>query len=249
MTPALAGRVVVITGASRGIGLVLAEAFARGGASLGLMARDAVALKEVAGRLPAPALPVPCDVSNEDAVRDGFREVAEKFGGVDSLVANAGISPAAHRGHNLSPEVWREVVEVNLTGSFLTAAAAYPYLAESGRGRIVFTSSVMARAPRRGLSAYAASKAGIAGLTRALAVDWAGDGICVNAVAPGFFETGLGAAFREAERLEAQVLARTPLGRFGKDREIADTVGFLAGDASSYLTGHVLAVDGGYGLG
>jgi NAD(P)-dependent dehydrogenase (short-subunit alcohol dehydrogenase family) len=194
-------------------------------------------------------VPVACDVRDAAAVADGFAEVAHRLGGVDSVVVNAGISPAAHRAHNLSVEIWREVIDVNLTGAFITAHAAHRHLAASGRGRLVLTSSIMARLPRRGLSAYAASKGAIEGLTRALAVDWASDGICVNAIAPGFVDAGLGVAFMQSDRLTDQVIARTPAGRFGNVAELADSVAFLAGDGSRYITGHVLAMDGGYGLG
>jgi NAD(P)-dependent dehydrogenase (short-subunit alcohol dehydrogenase family) len=248
----VAGRVVVITGASRGVGRALAEAFAHEGAHLGLLARDAVALASLTGDLASDGCDVlcaPCDVSNPSTLTAAFRHVVDHFGQVDSVIVNAGVSPAAHRAHNLPIEAWNEVLRVNLTGGFVTARAAYPHLARSQRGRLVFTSSVMARSPRRGLSAYAASKAGLEGLTRALAADWAADGICVNAVAPGFFETGLGSAFHTSPRLRDQVEGRTPLGRFGMPRELASAFLFLAGDASGYVTGHVMSVDGGYGLG
>jgi NAD(P)-dependent dehydrogenase (short-subunit alcohol dehydrogenase family) len=242
-------RTIVLTGASRGIGAALARSFAQAGAQLGLLARNEAALEELAARLPSAAVLVACDVRDADAVADGFDQVTERFGGVDSVVVNAGISPATHRAHNLSLAVWREVIDVNLTGAFTTAHAAHRHLAASGHGRLVLTSSVMARLPRRGLSAYVASKGAIEGLTRALAIDWAPDGICVNAVAPGFFDTGLGTAFAESGRLREQVMSRTPLGRFGNAPELTLATAFLAGDASSYLTGQVLAVDGGYGLG
>jgi NAD(P)-dependent dehydrogenase (short-subunit alcohol dehydrogenase family) len=249
MTDGIAARVVVITGASKGIGSELARFIAHRGARLGLLARSEAALKDLASQLPTEALPVACDVSDETAVADGFKAVADRFGGIDSVIANVGISPAAHRGHNLPLEIWQEVLDVNLTGTFLTARAAYPYLATSGRGRLVLTSSVMAAAPRRGLAAYAASKAGIEGLTRALATDWASAGITVNAIAAGFIDAGLGAAFSESDRLRPQVLQRTLAGRFGTADELAAAICYLASDSSSYLTGQVLRVDGGYGLG
>ncbi|HWC84467.1 MAG TPA: SDR family NAD(P)-dependent oxidoreductase [Pseudonocardiaceae bacterium] len=245
----LTGRVVVVTGASRGIGRVLARSFGAAGASLGLLARNATAIKELAAELPGPCVPVSCDVSDADAVAEAFAAIAGELGAVDSVVANAGIAPESHRAHQLSVATWRQVLEVNLTGTFLTAQAAHPYLAASRRGRLVLTSSVMARLPRRGLSAYAASKAGIEGLARALAADWAGDRICVNAVAPGFVDSGLGNAFLANERLHAQVTGRTAAGRFGYTDELAATTGFLASDAAGYLTGQTVAVDGGYGLG
>jgi len=245
----LAGRVVVVTGASRGLGQVLAEVFAAQGARLGLLARDVEALDVLAKRLDTVAVPIRCDVADPAEVTAAMDRVAVALGGLDSLVVNAGISPGAHRAHNTPLGLWRQVLDVNLTGAFLAAQAAHPHLAASGRGRVVLTSSVMARLPRAGLCAYAASKSGIEGLARALSADWAGDRICVNAVAPGFYDTGLGAAFAGSDRLRDQVVSRVPLARFGEAGELAAAVAFLAADASSYLTGHVLAVDGGYGIG
>ncbi|HEY1570317.1 MAG TPA: SDR family NAD(P)-dependent oxidoreductase [Pseudonocardiaceae bacterium] len=248
-TQEMVDRVVVITGASRGVGELLAESFSVAGASVGLLARDEAAIKEVAGRLAQPAIAVACDVADEDSVADAFDQLADRLGRIDSVVANAGIATGSGRAHKVDASMWRSIVDVNLTGTFLTARAAYPYLAASGKGRLVLTSSVMATLPRRGVAAYAASKAGIEGLARALAADWATDGITVNAVAPGFLDVGMGNAFHESERLREQVSARTPTGRFGGAAELADVVRFLAGESSSYVTGQVLAVDGGYGLG
>jgi len=243
------GRVVVITGASRGLGQVLAQQFSAAGASVGLIARDGVAVKQLAATLPGRAAAVACDVSDEDEVAAAFAHIADTLDGVDTVVANAGIAAESGRGHKLSLDSWRAILDVNLTGSFLTARAAYPYLAASKQGRLVLTSSVMARLPRRGIAAYAASKAGIEGLTRALAVDWARDGISVNAVAPGFFGAGLGTAFAASDRLAEEVSSRIPLDRFGAPEELARTVRFLVSPASGYVTGQVIAVDGGYGLG
>ncbi|HKN96165.1 MAG TPA: SDR family NAD(P)-dependent oxidoreductase [Pseudonocardiaceae bacterium] len=248
-TQDMVDRVVVITGASRGIGELLAESFSAAGASLGLLARDEAAIKELADRVAEPAVAVACDVSDEDSVTGAFAQLADRLGRIDSVVANAGIAPSSGRAHTVDPDTWRSIVDVNLTGTFLTARAAYPYLAASGWGRLVLTSSVMATLPRRGVAAYAASKAGIEGLARALAADWAGDGITVNAVAPGFFDVGMGTAFHESERLRQQVSSRTPLARFGGAAELAGVVQFLAGESSGYVTGQVLAVNGGYGLG
>lgn len=244
------GRTIVITGASRGLGRALAETFAGQGVRLGLVARSAADLDAVAEQLTGKGAEVAsaaCDVTDPDGVRVAFARIAERHGGIDSVIVNAGISPMAKRAHNLPLGVWQDVLRVNLTGSFVTALAAYPHLARSGRGRLVFTTSVMAAVPRPGLSAYTASKAGIEGLTRALAVDWAADGILVNAVAPGFIDAGLGTAFAESPRLRAQVTQRALLGRFGGAAELAEAYVFLAGDACGYVTGQVLRVDGGYG--
>jgi NAD(P)-dependent dehydrogenase (short-subunit alcohol dehydrogenase family) len=248
----LGDRVVVITGASRGVGRALAETFAGMGARLGLVARSAEHLTAVADELSAAGADVmaaPCDITDVAELGTAFERVSQRFGRVDSVIVNAGISPAAHRAHNVTLAMWNDVLRVNLTGGFVTAQAAYPHLARSGRGRLVFTTSVMACAPRRGLSAYTASKAGLEGLTRALAADWAGDAILVNAVSPGFFDTGLGTAFEESARLREQVVGRTVLARFGRAAELAQPYAFLAGDSCGYLTGQVLHVDGGYGLG
>lgn len=246
------GRTVVITGASRGVGRALAETFAGHGARLGLLARgvaDLEALQEQLAGKGAEVVARACDVSDLGQVQAAFAQIADRLGGIDSVVVNAGISPVAKRAQNLPLDAWHDVLRVNLTGSFVTALAAHPHLARSGRGRLVFTTSVMAAAPRRGLSAYAASKAGIEGLTRALAADWAGDGILVNAVAPGFIAAGLGTAFAASPRLTDEVTSRTLLGRFGDPAELAAAYVFLAGDTCAYLTGQVLHVDGGYGRG
>jgi NAD(P)-dependent dehydrogenase (short-subunit alcohol dehydrogenase family) len=242
-------RVVVVTGASRGVGAELARDFAEHGAKLGLVARDPDALARLAAELPGMPLPLACDVRDEAALDAAFRKVAEHFGGIHSVVANAGVALDSGRAHKVQLDTWLDTLESNLTGPFLTARAAYAHLAASGRGRLVLTSSVMAKQPRPGLSPYAASKAGVEGLTRALAADWARDGICVNAVAPGFFAMGMGAAFQSQDRLKSQVVARTTLGRFGEPDDIAGVVRFLASDAAGYVNGQVLSVDGGYGLG
>jgi len=244
----VAGRTVVITGASRGLGRVLAEAFAKEGARLGLLSRDGDALAALAAALPTETLAVPCDVSAFDDVEAAFERVAGRFGGVDSVVANAGVTLDNRRAQNLPVDTWRQTLEINLTGTFLTARAAHRYLAQSRAGRMVLISSVMARVPRHGISAYTASKAGVEGLARALAVDWATDAITVNAVAPGFFNTGMGEVVQRSERYLEQVLVRTPVSRLGDGQELASAVLFLAGESSSYITGHTLAIDGGYGL-
>lgn len=244
----ITGRTVVVTGASRGLGQALAESFAKEGARLGLLARDGAALADLAAALPAETVAVTCDVSEPDAVAAAFARVADRFGGIDSVVANAGVSLENRRAQNLPVDTWRQVLDTNLTGTYLTARAAHEYLAKSRSGRMVLVSSVMARVPRHGVSAYAASKAGVEGLTRALAVDWATDGIAVNAVAPGFFKAGMGEVVERNERFREQVLVRTPAARLGDVPELASAVLFLAGEAAGYLTGHTLAVDGGYGL-
>ncbi|WP_435119133.1 SDR family NAD(P)-dependent oxidoreductase [Amycolatopsis thermoflava] len=245
----LEDRVVVITGASRGIGAELARDFAEHGAELGLLARDQDALARLTSELPGRPLPLACDVRDEVALDVAFRKIAERFGEIHSVVANAGVALESRRAHNVELKTWLDTLDANLTGSFLTARAAFPHLSATRRGRLVLTSSVMAKHPRPGLSPYVASKAGVEGLTRALATDWAREGVCVNAVSPGFFRMGLGAPFESQERLKSQVESRITLGHCGEPEDIAGVVRFLASDAARYINGQVVAVDGGYGLG
>lgn len=242
------GRVVAITGASRGIGRALASEFAGRGAKVAMFARDESLLKEAAADLAGEILAIGCDVTDADALADGFQQVSNRWGHVDSVIANAGVSLETRRVQNVSEQAWRATVEVNLTGAFLTARAAYPHFAGSAGARLVFVSSVMARVPRHGIGAYAASKAGLEGLTRAVSADWAADGICVNAVAPGFISAGMGTILDESPRLREGAVSRTLVGRLGTVSELAHAVLFLAGDGSGFITGHVLSVDGGYGL-
>ncbi|MGH9004160.1 MAG: SDR family NAD(P)-dependent oxidoreductase [Acidimicrobiia bacterium] len=237
----VAGKRVVITGAGRGLGTLVAHAFSRGGASVALVARTERDLKAVAGALPGPSLVLSGDVTDEDfneAVADAA--VAE-WGGVDVWICNAGISPIVAGPRKTGASVWRQVLEVNLTGAFLGARAAARVMGDGGR--LIFTGSVLGERPRRGLAAYSASKAGLVGLAKALALDLAPQGITVNVVAPGMIETDMTGALPEKTR-EALV-GRIPLGRLGAPEDVAAAVCFLVSDEAAYITGQVLAVNGG----
>lgn len=241
------GRVVVITGASRGLGRAFAQSFAEQGASLGLLARDEGALDEVAAEVPTEAIGVACDITNEQQVATAFRNVAERFGGIDVVVANAGGQLAAQHAEHLPVEQWRRTVELNLTGAYLTARSAHRYLSESHAARMIFVSSGAAKVPLPRMCAYAAAKAGVEGLLRALCVEWARDGICVNAVAPGLIDTS---GSREVpEKIKEAILHKTTLGHPGHMPDVMDAVMYLARRESGYITGQTLSVDGGYGLG
>ncbi len=238
------GQRVVITGASRGLGRVLAHAFSQAGASVTLVARTESDLKEIAAELTGPTLVCRGDVTDadfNDAVADAT--VAE-WGGVDTWICNAGISPIVAGPLETDPAIWREVMDVNLTGSFLGARAAARVLGDGGR--LIFTGSVLGERPGKGLSAYSAAKAGLVGLAKALALDLAPDGITVNVVAPGWFDSPLADGWKRNPKLEAAILGHTALERWGTAGDLAGAYLFLASAASAFITGTVLHVDGGY---
>jgi NAD(P)-dependent dehydrogenase (short-subunit alcohol dehydrogenase family) len=238
------GKRVVITGAGRGLGRLLAHAFSQGGALVALVARTETDLKTVANELPGPALVLSGDVTEEafnEAVADAT--VAE-WGGVDVWICNAGISPIVAGPLETDPSVWRDVLEVNLTGAFLGARAAARVMGEGGR--LIFTGSVLGERPRGGLAAYSASKAGLVGLAKGLALDLAPSGITVNVVAPGWFESPLADGWKKNPKLSAGILGHTAQRRWGGPADLPGAYQFLASGAGAFVTGTVLNVDGGY---
>ena len=240
----VSGKRVVITGASRGLGRLLAHAFSQGDARVTLVARTETDLKAVATELPGPSLVCSGEVTDQEfneAVADAT--VAE-WGGVDVWISNAGISPVVGGPRNTDPSVWREVLDVNLTGAFLGARAAVRVMGEGGR--LIFTGSVLGERPRKGLTAYSASKAGLVGLAKGLALDLASAGITVNVVAPGWFDSPLAEPWMQNEKLSNGILDHTAQRRWGNSRDLAGAYQFLASDAASFVTGTVLNVDGGY---
>ena len=210
---AVAGKRVVITGASRGLGPLLAHAFSHAGASVALVARTEKDLKAVAEALPGPSLVLSGDVTDEDfneAVADAT--VAE-WGGLDVWICNAGISPIVAGPRETEPSVWRQVLEVNLTGAFLGARAAARVMGDGGR--LIFTGSVLGERPRKGLTAYSASKAGLVGMAKGLALDLAPAGITVNVVAPGWFDSPLADGWKNNPELAAAITGHTAQRRWG----------------------------------
>lgn len=238
------GKRVVLTGAGRGLGRLLAHAFSEAGASVVLVARTEADLKAVAAELPGPTLVCAGDVTDpasNEAVADA---AVAQWGGLDVWISNAGISPVVAGPLGTDPAVWREVLEVNLTGAFLGARAAARVMADGGR--LIFTGSVLGERPGRGLSAYSASKAGLVGLAKALALDLAPAGITVNVVAPGWFDSPLADGWKANPKLEAAVLGHTAQRRWGSAADLPGAYQFLASDAAAFVTGTVLNVDGGY---
>jgi 3-oxoacyl-[acyl-carrier protein] reductase len=241
----LAGRVALVTGASQGIGRACALELARAGASIALAARSLDKLADVASEIAAAggtAHPFALDVASEESIKDCAKAVIAHFGGVNILVNNAGITRDI-LALRMKRKDWDDVLTTNLTGAFLMTQAVMSQMVKSRWGRIINITSVVGETGQAGQANYAASKAGLIGLTKSLARELASRSITVNAVAPGFIETAMTSVLTEEQKAaNAQFI---PLGRTGTDREVAYAVAFLASEEASYITGHTLDVNGG----
>jgi 3-oxoacyl-[acyl-carrier protein] reductase len=245
----LQGRIALVTGASQGIGRACALELARGGATVALAARNEAKLAEAVGEITAAggqAAAFALDIASEESIKAVAKAVIERFGKVEILVNNAGITRDGLM-MAMKRADWDEVLETNLTGAFLLTQAVLRPMLKSRWGRIINISSVVGRTGQAGQANYAASKAGLIGLTRAMAREVASRSITVNAVAPGYIETPMTEVLDEKQR--AAMLAGIPLGRPGTAVEVAQAVAFLASDAAAYITGHVLDVNGGMFMG
>jgi NAD(P)-dependent dehydrogenase (short-subunit alcohol dehydrogenase family) len=239
-------RTVVVTGAARGIGLAAAKRFLADGWRVALIDIDEPALRATHAALISPetTLPLPCDVADPEAVSGAFDAVMARFGRVDALVNNAGI---AVFGPILETSYadWQRVLAVNLTGPFLCTQAAAPLMREQGGGAIVNITSISGLRASTLRVAYGTSKAGLAHLTQQQAVELAALGIRVNAVAPGPVDTAMAKAVH-TPAIRAAYHDAIPLNRYGREEELAEAIFFLCSPAASYITGQVLAVDGGF---
>jgi 3-oxoacyl-[acyl-carrier protein] reductase len=244
----LTDKVALVTGASQGIGRDTALALAESGAKVAVAARNEEKLSALVAEIAAAGgsgLAVKMDVADAEQVKAGFKQVLEKFGRLDILVNNAGITRDG-LALRMKPDDWEAVLRTNLTGAHLCIQQALPPMMKARSGRIINISSVVAQSGNAGQANYVAAKAGLIGLTKAIAIEIASRNITVNAVAPGFIETPMTAVLPDTVREEMKT--RIPLGRMGSAREIAAAIVFLASDEAAYITGHVLNVNGGLHL-
>ena len=243
----LDGRVALVTGASAGLGAAIAVALAEAGADVACHgnSRSPDATCERVGRAGRRSLPVVGDLADRETPRKIVGRTLEEFGRLDILVNNAGTirrTPAVE----YSEEDWDAVLEINLSSLFRLSQLAGRHMIERGRGKIVNVASLLSFQGGVNVPAYAASKGGVAQLTKALANEWASKGVNVNAIAPGYMSTDNTAALRADEARSRQILERIPAGRWGEPDDLAGAVVFLASPASDYVSGHVLVVDGGW---
>ena len=245
----LAGRVAVVTGASQGIGRACALRLAKCGASLALVARNREKLEELAKEISASgakAEVVVADVGDEAQIKTAFKAILTTLGKIDILINNAGIT-RDQLVMRMKREDWDTVLNTNLTSAYLCTQAAIPSMLKQRWGRIINITSVFGQTGQAGQANYAASKAGLIGFTMAIAREVGSRNITSNAIAPGFIETAMTAAL--SEEFKQGALKMIPLGRVGTPDDVANCVAFLASEEASYITGHVLNVNGGMLMG
>ncbi len=245
----LKDKVALVTGASQGIGRATALALAQAGARVALAARNESKLAELAAEITAnggEAFSVRMDVAHANQIKSGFDAVRAKFGGLHILVNNAAVTRDG-LSMRMKPDDWDSVIQVNLTAAHIAIQHALAVMLRQKWGRIINISSVVAETGNAGQANYVAAKAGLIGLTKAIALEVASRNITVNAVAPGFIASPMTDPL--SQQVKDALLARIPLGRLGRDNEVAAAIVFLASEEASYITGHVLDVNGGLHMG
>jgi NAD(P)-dependent dehydrogenase (short-subunit alcohol dehydrogenase family) len=244
----LKNKTALVIGGTSGIGLEIAKGLAQAGADVVATGRRIDLVKSAAKEirtLGRRSLEVPCDVTDESTVKNLLKAARDEFGAVQILVNCAGRTKRTPT-VEISDAEWNSIMETNLTGTLRACRVIGRHMMERGYGRIINIASLSSFVALYEVAAYSASKAAVASLTKSLAIEWAGKGVCVNAIAPGVFRTELNAALLDGTERGKEFLTRTPMGRFGKLEELAGAAVFLASDAASFVTGHVLAVDGGF---
>ena len=245
----LQDKVAVVTGASQGIGRETALALAQAGAKVAVAARNEEKLAALVSEIAAAggeAFAVKMDVADAEQVKAGFKQVIEKFGRLDILVNNAAVTRDG-LAMRMKKDDWDAVLQTNLTGAHLCIQQALPVMMKARAGRVINIASIVAQMGNSGQANYVAAKAGLIGLTKAIAMEIASRGITVNAVAPGFIETPMTDVL--PEQVKDKLKERIPLGRMGSARDVAAAIVFLASDEAGYITGHILNVNGGMHLG
>ena len=242
----LTGRVAIVTGGGRGIGRAIAQGLAQNGAHVVVAGRTQATLDEAAAAIGATASAQVADVSREADVLALRDAVLARLGRIDVLVNNAGINPIFRGIERTSLADWQSIIDINLTGSFLTCKHIGAVMVEQGRGSIINVSSVGGHVGLLRSVPYCASKGGVELLTKALALDWAKRGVRVNTLAPGWVDTDLTHELLGHDVHGKRLLDHTPMGRFATGSDLAGAAVFLASDASAYMTGQSLLIDGGW---
>ena len=244
----LAGKRALVTGSSRGIGYAIAEALAGAGASVILNARDKVALGEAAERLAAGGAEVKAlafDVTSSDSVNEAVEHAESDIGPIDILINNAGMQHRAPL-EEFPEDRFERIVATNITSVFIVGQAVARRMIGRGAGKIVNICSVLSNASRPSVAPYAATKAAVANLTRGMATDWAKHGLNINGIAPGYIRTELNEALVQNVEFSAWLEKRTPMGRWADPEELGGAAVFLSSEASRFVNGHILYVDGGF---